>query len=348
MNKRILTLLALLLSLALVLAACGGGGTGNSQPAGESGGQQGEKQQPAQTPQASGTKQELVLGTGSTGGTYYPLGGEMANVWNKNIESVNITATATGASVENLVKIGTGELDLGMAVHKTALEAYNGEGDFKDHKVTNFGFIGHIYPEVVQILVRENSGINSIADLKGKRIAIGPGGSTTNTISKVILEAYGIKEGDYTSFSEGFGAAKDRLQDGTIDASFGILGAPASSIAELQAATKDAKLLQITGSELAAITEKTGYTEYAIPAGTYEWIKEDIHTISAFAILVGSMDKISDDLAYQLAKVMIEKADQNTHAQAVSMTKENALNGSQGLPMHPGAEKYYKEIGLLP
>jgi len=337
------------LTLALT-TACGGGASTStpapSQPK-EQGSEQKPAEKPAEKPADSGKKQEMILGTGSTGGTYYPLGGEIAALWSKNVEGVNVTSTASAASIENLAKIGSGEFDLGMTVHLPARDAVNGEGEFAGHKITNFGFIGHVYPEVLQILVREESGINTIADLKGKRIAVGPGGSATAVLSKIILEAYGVKEGEYEAFSEGFGAAKDRVQDGTIDASFGILGVPASSIAELNAATKDAKILEITGPELDQIVEKSGYGAFTIPAGTYEWINKDIHTISAYAIMVASLDKVSEEQAYNLTKTMIEKSGEVTHAQAKYMTKENALNGSDGLPFHPGAEKYYKEIGLI-
>lgn len=345
MKMKRFTFFVLLLAIALIATACGGGGGGGNQsapaPSNEQGGQ---TEAPKQ--EASGGTVELILGTGSTGGTYYPLGGEMANVFNKNIEGVNITSTASAASVENLAKIGTGEFDLGMTVHLPALDAYNGTGEFEGRPVKNFAFIGHIYPEVLQIVVLESSGIQSIADLQGKRVATGPGGSATSVVSEIILNAYGVT--DYTAFSEGFGAAKDQVQDGNIDASIGILGLPAASIQELQAATGEAKILEITGPELDQIVEESGYFEFVIPAGTYEWINEDITTISAYAILVANTDTVDDELAYQLAKVMIENAHENTHAQAVHMTKENALNGSEGLPIHPGAERYYKEIGLLP
>jgi len=108
---------------------------------------------------------ELILGTGSQGGTYYPLGGEMANIWNNHLD-VNITNTETGASVENLSTIREGNMDLGMTVHTPALDALAGEGDFEDSKVENAAFIGHIYPEIVQIVTRENTDIDSLDDLK--------------------------------------------------------------------------------------------------------------------------------------------------------------------------------------
>jgi TRAP transporter TAXI family solute receptor len=325
MKKGVL-LLTLLLSLTMIVAACGGekaGGDGAAETT------------------------NLLMGTGSQGGTYFPLGAEMANVWNKNIENLNVTSTESGASVENIAKISSGEFDLGMAVNLPAVDAANGTGEFEGKKVENFAFIGHIYPEVMQVVTREATGVESIADLAGKKVAIGPPGSGTQAAAILILEAYGLKEGDYTAYQEGFGDAKAKLQDGTIDASFGLLGLPNSGIDELQASTKDVKFLEITGDALAYIEENSGYSGLTIKAGTYEWLEQDANTISAFAVLVASTDTVDDDLAYQLAKVLIENADQNTHPQSKHTTKENALNGSEGLPMHPGAKKYYQEIGLV-
>ncbi len=336
-------LIILLLALAMVVSACGGGGGANQS--GTEAPSEGE--QPANEETSSGEKVDLLMGTGSQGGTYFPLGQEMANVWNRNIENVNVTSTESGASVENLAKIGNGEFDLGMSVHIPALNAYNGTGDFEGRKIENFAFVGFIYPEVLQIITRESTGINSIADLKGKRVAIGPPGSGTQTIAKTVLAAYGITDADYTAYQEGFGDAKAKLQDGTIDASFGILGLPNAEIDELQVAVKDVKFLEITGDELAKIQEESGYQPFTIPAGSYEWLDHDVSTVSAYAILVANTDTVSDDVAYELAKVMFEKSDENTHPQARHMTPENALLGSEGLPIHPGAERYFKEAGIM-
>ncbi|PWA11053.1 TRAP transporter substrate-binding protein [Pueribacillus theae] len=339
MFKKKYGLLSFLLMLTLLaLAACGGGG--GDETANEN---EGEKEKSES--KAGGTV-DLLMGTGSQGGTYFPLGAEMANVWNKNIDNVNVTSTESGASVENLAKIWKGEFDLGMTVNLPAYDAMNGVGDFEGKKVENFAFIGHIYPEVLQIVTRESTGINSIEDLKGKRVAIGPPGSGTQTATKIVLEAFGIKDGDYEAYQEGFGDAKSKLQDGTIDASFGLLGLPDAGIDELQASVKDVKFLPVTDEAIKYIEENSGYSSYTIPAGSYEWQEEDISAVSAFAVLVANTDKVDDDLAYQLAKVMIENADENTHPQAKHMTKENALNGLGDLPLHPGAEKYYEEAGI--
>ncbi|WP_077619301.1 TAXI family TRAP transporter solute-binding subunit [Bacillus sinesaloumensis] len=327
--------LALLLALVLVIAACSSDNTNGDDK--DDGGEGNGKSETT----------DLLMGTGSQGGTYFPLGQEMANVWNKNIETVNVTSTESGASVENLAKISNGEFDLGMTVNLPAYDALNGTGDFDGKKVENFAFIGHIYPEVLQIITRESTGVETIADLKGKRVAIGPPGSGTQAATKAVLAAYGINDGDYEAYQEGFGDAKSKLQDGTIDASFGLLGLPDAGIDELQASVSDVKFLEVTGSELGKVEESSGYTGYTIKAGSYEWLEEDANVVSAYAVLVANTDTVDDDLAYQLAKVMIEKASENTHAQAAHMTKENALSGLGDLPIHPGAEKYYKEAGIL-
>lgn len=177
-------------------------------------------------------------------------------------------------------------------------------------------------------------------------IAIGPPASETNSLSKVLFEAYGIEDDDYKEFQEGFGDAADEVQDGNIDISIGILGMPAGNIEDLQASTGDAKLLALSDDAIEFMEEESGYERFTIPGGTYEFEDEDVETVAAYAILMGNTDTISEDLAYELAKSMIENADENTHNQAEQMTLDNALNGAEDLPMHPGAAKYYEEEGL--
>lgn len=177
-------------------------------------------------------------------------------------------------------------------------------------------------------------------------IAIGPPASETNSLSKVIFDAYGIEDGDYSEYQEGFADAADGIQDGNIDISLGILGLPAGSLESLQASSGDVKMLGFSDDAIKYMEENTGYQAYTIPADTYDFLEDDVQTITAFAILVANTDTISEDLAYDLAKLMIENADENTHAQAEQMTLDNALSGSEGLPIHPGAAKYYEEQGL--
>lgn len=178
------------------------------------------------------------------------------------------------------------------------------------------------------------------------RIAIGPPGSETNSISKVLLAAHGLEDGDYQAFQEGFGDAADGVQDGNIDISIGVLGLPAGSIESLQASTGDVVMLGIDDDAIDDIEANSEYQRYTISADNYEFLDSDIDTIAAYAVMVANTDTIDEELGYELARIMVEHADEVTHAQASEMTLENALNGAEGLPIHPGAKKYYEEQGL--
>ncbi|MEC5422899.1 TAXI family TRAP transporter solute-binding subunit [Virgibacillus sp. C22-A2] len=180
----------------------------------------------------------------------------------------------------------------------------------------------------------------------GKSIAIGPPASETNSVSKLILAAHGIGDDDYSAYQEGFGDAADGVQDGNIDISIGILGLPAGSIESLQASAGDVKMLELSDDAIDYIEENSGYQRYTIPQDTYDFLESDIETVTAYAILMGSTDTIDDELGYELAKSMVENAEENTHAQSAHMTLENALLGAEGLPIHPGAKRYYEEQGL--
>lgn len=181
---------------------------------------------------------------------------------------------------------------------------------------------------------------------KKAKIAIGPPASETNTISKVILAAQGVEEGDYQEFQEGFGDAADLVQDGNIDISVGVLGLPAGSIESLQASTGDVVMLSMSDEVIEEIESNSEYQHYVIPQDSYDFLDSDIDTIAAYAVLMGNTDTIDEELGYELAKIMVENAEEVTHAQAEGMTLENALNGAEGLPIHPGAKKYYEEQGL--
>jgi len=178
------------------------------------------------------------------------------------------------------------------------------------------------------------------------KIAIGPPASETNSVSRVILEAYGIGEGDYQAFQEGFGNAADLVQDGNIDISIGILGVPAGSIESLHASTGDVVMLGLSDAVIQQAEETSGYQRYEISKDAYPFLEADVPTIAAFAVMVANTDTIDEELGYQLAKSMVENSNEITHAQGVQLTLENALNGLDGIPIHPGAKRYYEEQGL--
>lgn len=178
------------------------------------------------------------------------------------------------------------------------------------------------------------------------KIAIGPPASATNSVSRAILEAYGLKDGDYEAFQEGFGNAADLVQDGNIDISIGILGIPAGSIESLNASTGDVVMLGLSDEAIKKAETEIKYQRYDIPKDAYGFLDADVPTIAAFAIMVGNTDTIDEELGYQLAKTMVEKSNEITHAQGRKLTLENALKGVDGLPIHPGAKRYYEEQGL--
>lgn len=178
------------------------------------------------------------------------------------------------------------------------------------------------------------------------KIAIGPPGSATNTMSKHIFDAYGVGDDKYKEYQEGFGDAAELVQDGNIDITIGVLGLPAGNIVSLDASTGDARILGLSDEAVAKIEETSGYEAFTIPKDSYDFLEEDIQTVAAYAVLIGSTETIDEELGYELARIMVEHADQVTHAQGEQMTLENALNGAEGLPIHPGAARYYEEQGL--
>lgn len=223
MKKFLSLLLATLLVLSL--AACG------------------EKQQDNQDPQNPSqtiVPQDLVMGTGSTGGTYFALGGAMANAINDKLadKKITITAQSTGASVENMNLINAGEMDLGIAMNNVAANAFDGVGAFSS-PVTNVSSIGVVYNEVYQIVANAATGAKNVEDLKGKKVAIGPAGSGTLGLSQKIFTAAGLDPNkDIQPQSDSFGDAATKMQDGHIDAACNVLAVPASSIIEMTTSMK--------------------------------------------------------------------------------------------------------------
>lgn len=337
MKKRILISFILVLAIGMILSACGDSGKGSSSDSGSGGGDKGETT-------------NLTMGTGSVGGVYYPLGGEMANLWADNIdvEGFDVSSVESGASVENIAKIQSGDFQLGIAQNTTLVNAVNQQGEFKGKDINKVGVIGSLYPEALQVVTLESTGIKSIEDLKGKKVAIGPPGGATREAAELVLKAYGIEEGDFQAYEEGFGDAKSKLQNGTIDASFAVVGVPSSTTNELANASGEVKFLNIEGEALDKVLEKSKYEAYTVEPGTYEWQKEPVQTITAMALLLGSTEQVSKDLGYKITKTLYEKSGDMTIEQAKLITKDNALTGvSEDLPLHPGAEKYFKEIGVI-
>ena len=290
---------------------------------------------------------DLTFGTGGTAGVYYPLGNEYARLFEEHIEEVpSVNAIESDGSVDNLAQIFGGSMQIGLSQNNTAIEATEGIGQFEgEGALDNVGWLGQLYPEVAQVITLEESGFESVADLEGARIAVGAPGSGTRAVAEAILDAYGIGEGDYEMYDESFADARSLMQDGNLDASIEILGAPAASLQEL-AATNDVRLLPLDDEIATQIEDETDFVQYTVEADVYDFLDEDVPTVSVFAGAVASMDQVSPELGYELTRVLYEHAEDISLEQGNLIDIDDALLGSGDLPLHPGAEEYFEEQGI--
>ena len=290
--------------------------------------------------------ERFSLATGGLAGTYYPVGGAIANIVTKFVPGVELTAESTGASVANLKMAGKGEIDFLMGASNTTFGAFSGTAPF-DKAVKNIRGIAALYPETFQFITRKSSGINSINDLKGKRVVTGPLGSGTERTVKLLLSMYGITYDDirpeFLSFGEGVTALKDR----TIDCAVVGSGLPTAAVIDA-AASMDISLIPVDKEIYEKFSKDYPFLgTNIIPAGAYNGVNEDVFTVASPALL-STREDISADVVYEITKAIFEHLDVlvETHAQGKNIKLETALNG-MSIPLHPGAEKYYKEVGLL-
>jgi TRAP transporter TAXI family solute receptor len=288
--------------------------------------------------------QDLSIATGGTGGTYYPYGGGLAEVIGRHVEGASATAEVTGASVENMALIARMESDLAIALADTVLDAFKGAGRF-DGRQVDARALASIYPNAVQIVTLADSGITSLADLKGKRVSVGAPGSGTEVNAQSILTANGITYDDIDEQRLNFNETADALRDGDIDAGFWSVGPPTSSIMNL-AATRDIVLIPLTEAEVAAAkAAEPVFAAYTLRTGIYEGVEAPVPTIAVPNVLVVNAE-MDEDLAYNITKAMFENVQEliAVHPAANDTTIEFSL-GATPIPMHPGALRYYDEIG---
>ncbi len=338
-------LLAFLLATAMVTVV---GCTSEPAPT-ESSTPSGETSQADSTAPAAGgdtVDADLILATGGTSGTYYPFGGAIAATMNTGTGS-NITAQATGASVENVRLLQSGDADLGIVQTDILSYAIEGINNFAETGVVdNVYAVASLYPEVVHLVTTDMS-INSIADLEGKAVSVGAAGSGTEINARQFLEAYGI---DYEMIDErflSFAESGTALQDGSISAAFIVAGVPNSAITELSV-SKPVKLISLGDAERAAIIEKYPfYAEHTVPAGTYQGMEEDGSTLAVKAVLIARAE-LSEDDVYYLTKALFENLDSlgQAHAKGLEVSLEDAMQGIVPGNVHPGAAKYFTEMGI--
>jgi TRAP transporter TAXI family solute receptor len=293
-------------------------------------------------------QQQISIGTGGTGGVYYPLGGGMANILSKKLPGTQATAEVTGASVDNLKFLRAGKMDVGFTMADAAWDAYKGVDKFKDAKVDARTLMA-LYPNEVQVVTIEGTGINKFADLKGKRISTGSPGSGTEVLAFRMLEAVGMdKDKDVKRERLSVAESVNALKDRKIDAFIWVGGVPTAAITDL-AATPGVKIKLIAHSEVVdAMNKKYGplYTKGTIPAKSYQGQEAAVPNIAVWNLLVAD-SKMSNDMAYKITKILMESQPElvNVHKEAMNIAPKNQ-GATSPIPYHPGAKKYFEEKGI--
>ncbi|WP_332695812.1 TAXI family TRAP transporter solute-binding subunit [Halalkalibacter lacteus] len=331
----------MMLVLMLVLAACGG--TDDAEPETDGGADAGEETEDAGDADA-GDFTDITIMTGGEQGTYYPLGAALANkIINENVDNVLAASFSSGASVVNINGIVDGDADLALVQNDIAYYASEGIQLFEDEgALEGFQGIATLYPEVIQIITAADSGIETVEDLVGKRIAVGDIGSGAEANARQILEIHDITYDDITAEYMAFGDAAGAIQDGNIDAAFITAGLPTGAVEALKA-TKDINLVSFSSEKIAELAaEYPYYTEYTVTADTYD-TEGDATTAAVLAMLVVSSD-MDEDLVYEITKAMFENTDQfsNAHQQGANITLDTALEGMP-IDVHPGAQRFFDE-----
>ncbi|MBR9982617.1 MAG: TAXI family TRAP transporter solute-binding subunit [Desulfatitalea sp.] len=291
--------------------------------------------------------ERLAIGTASTGGTWYPLGGGVANMINKYIKGYYAAAHPSGASIENIRAILKKQDALALSMPDTAFQAFKGLEMFADNPAKELRGLMSTYPIDIQFYTLARSDIQTIKDLKGKKVAVGAPGSGTEAMARYVLNVYGLT---YDDIDERFLSAtetSEAIKDGNIDAGIVTLGTPAPTLMDL-ASQRDIRFLDIEPAVAETINKDfPAYFPTTIPAGTYNKQDKPHHTLSWMGLFVVHQD-MSEQLAYDILKSVFDHKDEldKIHSQFKNIKLESATKG-MSIPLHPGAEKFFKEKGIL-
>ena len=287
----------------------------------------------------------ISIGTGGTGGVYYPYGGGLAEIWTKHVKNVRAVAEVTGASVENIKLAHKGETVVGEVMGDVAFESYYGKGRFEG-KPQKIAAMFMMYQNLYHVVALKKSGIRSLQDLKGKRVSVGSPGSGTEYKSNLVFHAIDLPYDSFSVKRLSFVENSNALRDGTIDAGIWSVGPPTSSIMDLST-THDILVVPFSKKEIdKVISTYKYYSPSVLPKGSYNGINEDVPTISVWNVVICTRS-LADDLVYNLVKAVFEHQDylMKVYPGARDTTPENAVKFSP-IPLHPGAIKYLKEKGL--
>lgn len=331
--------LSLILALAMVFAlvACG-------------------EKQPASDGDASGDGDKaargnviMTFGTADTGGSMYPAGAAVSQVWTNNVQGVKCNTQTSTGSFQNCQDVSTGEVDVAVATSDVVLNAYNGTGKFADiGKLDNLRVIGAVYTSVLSGVALKSSGLTYIHDLLGKRVAVGPAASATENATLAAFAAMDITKDNTSLENLGLGDGADSVGDGILDAAFGFAGLPIGGQLNL-AATKEIQVLDMTQEEIdKVLAGNAAYIQTTIPAGTYTGQDNDANTFGVKCLIIVTAD-MDADLVYDLCKAMNEHTEELAAGNALlkDMTDPSFLCTQMPIPLHDGAQKYYSEQGLI-
>ncbi|NNE80286.1 MAG: TAXI family TRAP transporter solute-binding subunit [Silicimonas sp.] len=296
--------------------------------------------------------QEFIsIGTGGVTGVYYPTGGAICRLVNKSRKEhgIRCAVESTGGSVYNINTIKAGELEFGVAQSDWQYHAYNGTSKFADNPFPDVRAVFSVHPEPFTLLVRADSGIDSFEAIKGKRVNVGNPGSGQRATMEVVMDAFGIGMGDLALATEYKGSEMAKqICDGNIDAMIYTIGHPAAAIKEATT-TCDVKLVNVDGAPIEKlVTDNPYYRVATIPGGMYAGNDQDTTTFGVGATFVTSAD-VSDDVVYIVAKSVMENIDdfRQLHPAFANLNPEEMVKDGLSAPIHPGAEKAYKELGLM-
>ena len=292
-----------------------------------------------------GETTKMTMGTGGSAGTYYAFGGALGSQIQKST-GISVNVVTSDGSKANILGIDEGDFQLGTVQSDVMAYAWAGSRSFeKDGKIDSFRVIGGLYAEAVQ-LVTTNPNVKSVADLAGKKVSIGAAGSGVYFNAVDVLAAAGLDLDDIDPQYQSFADSADALKDGKIDAAFIVAGAPTPAITELFT-SNTAYLVPIDGAVATKLfSDCEYYTEYTIPANTYNGQTEDVKTVTVKATLIVSADASEEDV-YEITKAIFENIEAITsaHAKGAELSLDNATSGMTA-PFHKGAAKYFAEKGI--
>lgn len=292
----------------------------------------------------------VVIGTGSTGGTFYPAGTILANAFNTYLKDLGYkwSAQASGGSIENLSMLSKKEVQMGIAGSAPASWAYNGQEMFKDKPIKNIRAITTLWPEMTQVIYRKETGIKHWKDLKGRKVAVGPAGNPHFYMESLLKATADLTFNDIIPEYMGYGDSVEALQSRLIDAAYLSAGIPTSSVAQAYAGRVPVDMLEITDEELARLQKIAPfYTRGIIPKGTYPGQDRDLMVAANPTVLLVEKD-MPEDLVYKMLEVIYVKALEEIKKQhkVLSYLDINSATKVGGIPFHPGAIKFYRDKGI--